>query len=85
VPEAAFVYKSQSDNLSYVQIESLVKTAAKMGITKVRLTGGEPLMRKDIEQLVAKLAVIEGISEVCMTTNGSLLADMAKKLKCSGL
>ncbi len=85
VPEAAFVYKSQSDNLSYVQIESLVKTAAKMGITKVRLTGGEPLMRKDIEQLVAKLAVIEGIGEVCMTTNGSLLADVAKKLKRNSL
>jgi cyclic pyranopterin phosphate synthase len=42
-------------------------------------------MRKDIEQLVAKLAVIEGIDEVCMTTNGSLLADIAKKLKRSGL
>ena len=79
------MYKSQSDNLSYVQIESLVKAAAKMGITKVRLTGGEPLMRKDIEQLVAKLGVIEGIGEVCMTTNGSLLADMAERLKCSGL
>lgn len=85
MPEAAFAYKSQSDNLSYVQIESLVKTAVKMGITKVRLTGGEPLVRKGIEHLVAKLSVIDGIGEVCMTTNGSLLADMAKKLKCSGL
>jgi cyclic pyranopterin phosphate synthase len=85
VPEAAFAYKSQSDNLSYIQIESLVKTAVKMGIRKVRLTGGEPLVRKGIERLVAKLAVIEGIGEVCMTTNGSLLADMAEKLKRSGL
>ena len=56
-----------------------------MGITKVRLTGGEPLVRKDIEHLVSKLAAIDGIDEVCMTTNGSLLADMAMKLKRSGL
>ena len=85
MPGAPFVYKSHSDILSYEQIESLVKVSAKMGITKVRLTGGEPLVRKDIEQLVAKLAVIEGIDEVCMTTNGSLLAAMAVKLKRSGL
>ena len=85
VPEAAFAYKSQRDNLTYVQIESLVRTAARMGISKVRLTGGEPLVRKGIEQLVARLAIIEGIGEVCMTTNGSLLSDMAERLKRSGL
>lgn len=85
MPEAPFVYKSHSEILSYEQIESLTKAAAKMGITKVRLTGGEPLVRKNVEQLVAKLAAIDGIEEVCMTTNGSLLADMAAKLKRSGL
>ncbi len=79
------MHKSHSDILSYEQIESVAKVAAKMGITKVRLTGGEPLVRKDIEQLAAKLAVIDGIDEVCMTTNGSLLADMAMKLKRSDL
>jgi cyclic pyranopterin phosphate synthase len=56
-----------------------------MGITKVRLTGGEPLVRKNVEQLVVRLAAISGINEVCMTTNGSLLAEMAAKLKRSGL
>ena len=85
MPEAPFVHKSHSEILSYEQIELLAKVAAKMGITKVRLTGGEPLVRKNIEQLVAKLASIEGIDEVCMTTNGSLLADMAAKLKRCGL
>ena len=85
MPAAPFVPKSHSDILSYEQIELLVRVAVKMGITKVRLTGGEPLVRKDIEQLVAKLAVIDGINEVCMTTNGSLLADTAMKLKRSGL
>lgn len=85
MPEAPFVYKDSIDILSYEQIESVAKVAAQMGITKIRLTGGEPLVRKSIEQLVAKLAAIDGIDEVCMTTNGSLLADMSMKLKRSGL
>ncbi len=85
MPEVPFLHKSHGDILSYEQIESLTKVAAKMGITKVRLTGGEPLVRKDIERLVAKLAAIDGIDEVCMTTNGSLLTDIAAKLKRSGL
>jgi cyclic pyranopterin phosphate synthase len=85
MPQQTFVHKSHSDILSYEQIESLAKVAARMGIIKVRLTGGEPLVRKDIEQLVAKLAAIDGIEEVCMTTNGSLLVDVAAKLKQSGL
>ncbi len=85
MPEAPFIRKNHSDILSYEQIESVAKEAAEMGIRKIRLTGGEPLVRKDIDQLVAKLTSIEGIDEVCMTTNGSLLADMAMKLKQSGL
>ena len=79
------MHKSHSEILSYERIESMVRAAAKMGVKKVRLTGGEPLVRKDIEQLVEKLAGIVGIDEVCMTTNGSLLADMAAGLKQSGL
>ena len=85
MPGSVFVHKSHSDIISYEQIESLTKVAAKMGIIKIRLTGGEPLVRKNIEQLVTKLAAIDGINEVCMTTNGSLLADMAMKLKRAGL
>ncbi|MHC4309419.1 MAG: GTP 3',8-cyclase MoaA [Planctomycetota bacterium] len=85
MPGKPFIHKNHGDILSYEQIESIAKGAAKMGIRKIRLTGGEPLVRKDIEQLIAKLAVIDGIDEVCMTTNGSLLADMAMKLKRSGL
>ena len=79
------MYKNHSDILSYEQIELVTKAAAKIGITKVRLTGGEPLVRKDIERLVAKLSAIDGIDEVCMTTNGSLLAAKAATLKRSGL
>lgn len=77
--------KKRGDILSYEQMESAAKVAAWMGVTKIRLTGGEPLVRKDVERLVSKLAAIEGIEEVCMTTNGSLLAAKAAGLKQSGL
>ena len=85
MPEDIFVPKSRRDILSYEQIKSFSKVAVRMGITKVRLTGGEPLVRKGIEQLVAKLSCIDGIDEVCMTTNGSLLAEKAVTLKRNGL
>jgi cyclic pyranopterin phosphate synthase len=85
VPDKPFVHKDPGDILSYEQIESLTEVAAGMGIRKVRLTGGEPLMRKDVEHLVAKLAAIQGIAQVCMTTNGSLLAAKAAQLKQNGL
>jgi len=85
MPQAPFVYRKRGEIISYEQIESVATVAARMGIRKVRLTGGEPLVRKDIERLVGKLAAINGIDEVCMTTNGSLLADKARQLKRSGL
>lgn len=56
-----------------------------MGIAKVRLTDGEPLVRKNTDHLVAKVTAIKGINELCMTTNGSLITQMAAKLKRSGL
>jgi cyclic pyranopterin phosphate synthase len=85
MPEELFVPRRRNDILSYEQIASFTKVAAIMGITKVRLTGGEPLVRRGIEQLVAKLASVDGVDEVCMTTNGSLLAAKALELKRSGL
>ncbi len=85
MPDKPFVHKDPGDILSYEQIESLTEVAAGMGIRKVRLTGGEPLVRKDVEHLVARLAAIEGIEQVCMTTNGSRLAAKAAQLKQNGL
>jgi cyclic pyranopterin phosphate synthase len=85
MPQESFIHKSRHNILSYEQIELVAKVAAQMGIKKIRLTGGEPLVRKDIEQLVAKLAAINGIDKVCMTTNGSLLAAKAAMLKQFGL
>jgi len=85
IPQVPFVHKSPAQILSYERIEDIVKVAVELGIKKVRLTGGEPLLRKDIGRLVARLARINGIEELCMTTNGTLLAGLAKSLKKNGL
>ena len=85
MPEQPFRYRGRSEILSYEQIVSVAEVAARMGITKLRLTGGEPLIRKDIERLIGKLAAIDGVKQVAMTTNGSRLADKAAELKRSGL
>ncbi len=71
--------------LSYEEIVRVVRVAADLGITMVRLTGGEPLMRRNIVHLVQELASIEGIKDLSLTTNGVLLNDMAHQLKEAGL
>jgi len=71
--------------LSFEEIVEVAHTAVAMGFTKVRLTGGEPLVRRGIEQLVAMLAKIEGIQDLAMSTNGILLSDYAEALAAAGL
>ncbi|MFC2020777.1 GTP 3',8-cyclase MoaA [Chloroflexota bacterium] len=73
------------DILSYEEIEKLVRVAAEMGISKVRLTGGEPLMRPDFCRLVRMIAGIDGIDDIALTSNGILLARYAEELKEAGL
>jgi len=73
------------DILSFEEIVEVARTAVGMGFIKVRLTGGEPLVRRNIEQLVAMLAKIEGIEDLAMSTNGILLADYAEALAAAGL
>ena len=85
MPHIPFVLKNHSDILSFEQIALVAEVAAGLGISKIRLTGGEPLVRRNIEELVAKLSAIAAIEEICMTTNGSLLAEKAEKLKANGL
>ncbi|MCS7114748.1 MAG: GTP 3',8-cyclase MoaA [Nitrososphaerota archaeon] len=67
------------------EILRIVRIAAILGISKVKLTGGEPLLRKDILQIVESIASIPGVEELSMTTNGTLLAPLAKQLQISGL
>jgi cyclic pyranopterin phosphate synthase len=71
--------------LGFREIEGIVRTVAPLGITKIRLTGGEPLVRPRVEELVELLASIEGIREIAMTTNGQLLSRLAGPLAESGL
>lgn len=73
------------DILSYEEITDLVRYAVIQGIDKVRLTGGEPLIRRDIVKLVEMLSEIEGIHDLSMTTNGTLLKDYAGDLVAAGL
>lgn len=63
--------------LSFDEITRLAKVLIQLGVSKIRLTGGEPLVRKNIEHLITRLVAIDGIDEVTMTTNGLLLAKRA--------
>ena len=77
--------KDHSDILRIEEIENICKVAARNGIKKIRLTGGEPLVRKGILSLINKIKSIDEITEVAITTNGVLLDEMAKDLKAAGL
>jgi cyclic pyranopterin phosphate synthase len=79
------VWLDRKELLTFDEITRLARIFARMGVTKIRLTGGEPLVRKDVEKLVAMLAGVEGIESVSMTTNGYFLEEMAAKLKDAGL
>jgi cyclic pyranopterin phosphate synthase len=85
MPADGVEFKPHIDVLTFEEIEKIVKAFAKLGVKKVRLTGGEPLVRKDIVELVRKISTIDGIEELVMTTNGLLLKKYAKELKDAGL
>jgi cyclic pyranopterin phosphate synthase len=74
-----------SEILSYEEIRTVVRAAAELGINKVRLTGGEPLVRADLPNLIRVLSQMEGIEELSLTTNGTLLKKYALELKQAGL
>ena len=76
---------SHSQILSYEEIRTIVRAAVELGINKIRLTGGEPLVRADFPQLVKMLSQIEGIEELSLTTNGTVLKKYALELKEVGL
>lgn len=85
VPEG-FVFNERENNLlSFDEIIKIVKAGSEIGIKKIRLTGGEPLLRKGVEQLVYGIKQVKGINELTMTSNGVLLKKLAKPLKEAGL
>src|SRR5436190_10957547 len=79
------VFMDRSELLTFEEIVRFVRVAAPLGIDKIRLTGGEPLMRRDIPKLVAMLCAIEGIRDVGLTTNGIMLAEQAQALHDAGM
>lgn len=75
----------KSHLLSFEEIERVVRIAVGLGINKIRLTGGEPLLRHDLEKLVARIVSIQGIADLAMTTNGFLFPQKGRALKQAGL
>ena len=85
MPEEGVSLMSHADILSYEEIFTVVKAAAEMGIDRVRLTGGEPLVRAGVSDLVRLIAGIDTINDIALTTNGILLSQYAAELKDAGL
>ena len=79
------VFRDQAELLTYPEITRVVEIAAGLGVDKVRLTGGEPLVRRDLHKLVRMLAAVPGIRDIGLTTNGILLAEQASGLFDAGL
>jgi cyclic pyranopterin phosphate synthase len=85
MPEEGIQLMRHSDILTFDEITKFTRVAVVNGVTKVRLTGGEPLVRKGITALVRMIADIEGITDLSMTTNGVLLKQFAQELRSAGL
>jgi cyclic pyranopterin phosphate synthase len=85
MPEEGAPVSPKEEILTYEEIERLVRIAVSLGMTKIRLTGGEPLVRKDIGLLIARIGALPGLRDLSMTTNGFLLARYAAEFARSGL
>ncbi len=85
MPEEGICLKQHSEILRYEELLPIVEVAVKTGVEQVRITGGEPLVRCGIVGFVADLAKIEGLKDLCLTTNASRLSEMAEELKKAGL
>jgi cyclic pyranopterin phosphate synthase len=85
MPECNVQYVPREEILSFEEIERFVRVAVSLGVTKLRVTGGEPLVRKDLPVLIRKLSAIPGIKDLALTTNGVLLARQAQALYDAGL
>jgi cyclic pyranopterin phosphate synthase len=85
MPKEAMEWQPKAEILSYEEILRLSEVFVSLGITKLRVTGGEPLVRRDIESLIARLAKIEGVEDLAMTTNAHSLRGRAEGLKAAGL
>ena len=85
MPEDGICKKEHSQMLTEDEMLAAVEAAASLGITKLRITGGEPLVKKNIVSICRRAADIPGIEEICITTNGTMLPTLAKPLKEAGV
>ena len=85
MPNENVAFKPRSAILTFEELERVTRVAAGLGVDRLRITGGEPLVRANLADLVHRLASIDGIRDVAMTTNAILLADHAVELKRAGL
>ena len=81
----AWQWQPKSKILTFEEIERVVRLAVSLGIQKIRLTGGEPLLRQNLEQLVARIAVLPGVTDLAMTSNGFLFPQKGPALRAAGL
>ncbi|QAA35333.1 GTP 3',8-cyclase MoaA [Clostridium manihotivorum] len=85
MPEKGIAKACHDEILTFEEIQHITEKFAELGVNKVRITGGEPLVRRDILNLIERISTIKGIDEIAMTTNGILLKEYAKALKEAGL
>ncbi|HWF07408.1 MAG TPA: GTP 3',8-cyclase MoaA [Bryobacteraceae bacterium] len=85
MPEEAVAFAPRQEILTFEEIERFVRVAASLGVNKLRLTGGEPLLRRDLPKLIERLATVPGIHDLALTTNAVLLEQHAQALRDAGL
>ena len=85
MPFESYRWIERREVLCYEEIIRLARLFIDVGVNRIRLTGGEPLLRKNLEQLIEKLSALDGLKDLCLTTNGALLTEKASDLKSAGL
>src|SRR5712672_599839 len=85
MPEEEYVWLPREELLTFEELNRLVEIFAGLGVTDIRLTGGEPLLRHQLDRLIAMLASNANIKDLALTTNGVLLAEQSESLKRAGL
>src|SRR6266481_5375920 len=85
MPFDEYEWIAKKELLTFEEIARLAHLFVRLGVDKIRLTGGEPLLRRDLEKLIGKLSSLNGLEDLCLTTNGSLLAGKVAALKSAGL
>ena len=85
MPLDEYEWIDKKEILTFEEIARLARLFVQLGVEKIRLTGGEPLVRQDLPRLIEKLSALEGLEDLCLTTNGALLAERIEALKQAGL